>query len=219
MKNSRISFRRKLGFARWLRCSGNINPILRQDSSRFHLIILVCLLTVSFPAFAQTPTGIDADKPVEINSDTLEIQQEKNIAIFQGNVIAVQGETRLHADKMVVYYRDRNQALPQEEDKKESTDVQKPGGAVHKIEVYDNVVLTTPKETASGDEGVYNVDERKVYLYHNVILSQANNVLKGDSLVHNLKTRESVINGAGGVTNKPVGSARVKALFVPEDQE
>ncbi len=178
--------------------------------------ILVMFFSAFSQGFAQDNTssqegqlsGVDAGKPVEINADALEVQQENNMAIFTGNVIAVQGQTRLKANKMVVHYRESKQRTSKEQ------------GAVEKIDVFGDVVLSTPEEAATGDKGVYQVDEKKVYLYDNVVLSQKSNVLKGDALVHNLLTRQSVINGPVLATH-PDGrkSTRVKALFIPDNEK
>ena len=49
--------------------------------------------------------NLDPDHPIEITADSLEVTQDENIAIFRGNVDALRGEMRLHADELTVHYR------------------------------------------------------------------------------------------------------------------
>lgn len=168
------------------------------------------------PAFAQAPPGIDGKKPVEVNSDTLEVRQEENIAIFTGNVIAVQEDTRLHSDRMVVHYRNK---------------ADKAGGGgqagvadpaqsdVEKIEVEGNVLLVNPEESAAGDRGVYDVSQKKVHLLSNVVLIRGENVLKGESLVYDFATGKSVVNSPQHTPPELQSKGRVRALFTPGNKE
>ncbi|MEL6197903.1 MAG: LptA/OstA family protein, partial [Pseudomonadota bacterium] len=60
-------------------------------------VMSVCVIVaVSMPATAQQegPFGgfqHDSSEPIEITSDALEVQQQNNVAIFTGDVIAGQG--------------------------------------------------------------------------------------------------------------------------------
>jgi lipopolysaccharide export system protein LptA len=170
-----------------------------------YLVVIVALIVQ--PVHAQgLSKGIDGKKPVEINADQLEVRQEENVAVFTGNVIAVQDDTRLKSDVMTVHYRKK-------EGEDESADPTQ--GAVERIDVEGNVLLTTPDESASGARGVYNVDTKKVTLLENVVLTRGKNILKGDSLVYDFATGKSVVNSPKHADDvKKTG--RVKALFVPE---
>jgi len=46
----------------------------------------------------------DKDQPIEIEADTGELDDIKNISIYRGNVITTQGTIRMTGDKMTVYY-------------------------------------------------------------------------------------------------------------------
>lgn len=48
----------------------------------------------------------DKDQPIEIEADEGELDDIKNISIYTGNVITVQGTIRMTGDKMTVYYTD-----------------------------------------------------------------------------------------------------------------
>ena len=59
------------------------------------------LLALSMPAMALES---DKDQPIEIEADTGELDDVKNISIYRGNVITIQGTIRMTGDKMTVYY-------------------------------------------------------------------------------------------------------------------
>ena len=45
----------------------------------------------------------DKDQPVSIEADSVDIDEAKEIAIYRGNVILIQGSINLNAEKVVVY--------------------------------------------------------------------------------------------------------------------
>ncbi len=153
-------------------------------------------------AHAAAPSLGSGDKPIEITADTLEVMQETRKAVFSGHVVAIQGDVRLKADRMIVHYRQQENKGKQEQ------------GAVSRIEAEGSVFMSTPKETASGAKGVYDVDAKVINLYNQVVLTRDQNVLKGDMLTYNLASGQSKVTGAATAAGK--SPARVRALFVPE---
>ncbi len=69
----------------------------------FSLSLAVALLGLPYSAWALES---DKDQPIEIEADTGELDDIKNISIYRGNVITVQGTIRMTGDKMTVYYTD-----------------------------------------------------------------------------------------------------------------
>ena len=67
---------------------------------------LICLALAAAPAGAQEgPFGgfkHDSKAPIEITSDSLEVRQAEQVAVFSGEVVAGQGTLRLTADKVTV---------------------------------------------------------------------------------------------------------------------
>ena len=163
--------------------------------------LLVWALLFGAPALAQLDIGgrHNANQPIEITADSLEVQQEKQLAIFRGNVEAVQGDMNLRADVLVVHYRPR-------EDNQNSISL---------IEVEGNVFLSSPKEMAQGDRGIYDVDAERIELDGSVVLTQGENVIRGDHLELNLATGQSKM---ASVASADGSKQRVKALFVPESK-
>ena len=47
----------------------------------------------------------NSQAPIEITADTLEVRNTENLAIFRGDVDAIQGDMLLKADMLIVHYR------------------------------------------------------------------------------------------------------------------
>lgn len=160
-------------------------------------------------SYAQSPVDLDSDKPIEIAADALEVLQEKNMAIFSGNVEALQGNIILKAQRMEVYYRN-----------KDNQSAVANLGAVSRIEVKNNVTLATPAESAKAARGVYNVDKQMITLIGDVMLKRGQNMLRGGQLDYNLKTQKSLLTSGGTVKNSDgtikKSGGRVKGVFVPK---
>ena len=148
------------------------------------------------PARAEIGAGYDTSLPIEITADSLEVRHEAQIAVFRGNVDAVQGELILHADQLTVYYQTNAENQ----------------NSIRLIEADGNVFLSSPTETAQGEKGVYDIDADTVVLTGSVVLTRGENVIRGDRLEMDLATGQSRVLSAAVETG---GEGRVKALFVP----
>ncbi len=192
--------------------------------------------TASAPATAAAPTnGFQKNQPIEISSDKLDVYQDQHKAIFTGNVIAVQADKTLRSVTMTVYYRDSNPEKPAKPAKpvKPGASVPPPApptppspkptdpeGAqgIYRIDADENVVFTTPTETAVGDKGIYDVDANTIDLTGKIVtLTRGQNILKGTHAVYDMNTDRSVLTNNGTVVdgNGNAKPARVHGLFVP----
>lgn len=185
------------------------DPLFRAGPPRAlaaAVALMAGLVLGPIAAKAQIDLGAshDTSQPIEITADNLEVEQERQIATFTGNVDAVQGELVLKADKLVVHYR--------QEGKTENN--------VSRIVAEGNVFLASPDSTAQGDRGVYDVDKDTMVLTGNVVLTRDDNVLRGDFLTINLATGKSRMESRAAVAgaNAPE-SGRVRALFVPKNKK
>lgn len=161
-------------------------------------LMVMALLLFATPVVAQTP-GVDSGAPIEIEADKLEVRQDKQLAIFTGNVVAIQGGMTLKTNEMRVTYR--------QDGKSGGAGV---GGAISRLEALGAVVINTDKETATGERGVYDVDGRVIDLQGNVQLSNKDGRLTGQALRMDL---------ASGVTTLAApSSGRVRGVFTPQKQ-
>lgn len=169
------------------------------------------------PAGPKDPEKFDTSLPVEITSDSLEVLQHENKAIFKNNVVAVQGQVRLKADMMVVHYNQKGQQdnTPKPPAPTAPND-QGEMGAITLIEVMGNVFMATPQESAQGDKGDYDVPTRMLHLFgSNVVLTRDKNIMRGTALEYNMATGRSILtNGSQVEGGQPTGK-RVRSVFVP----
>ena len=186
-------------------------------------ILWVMLLagTAVSGATAQVSLGNrqNSDQPIEIASDTLEVQQDKQLAIFRGKVDVVQGDTRLRSDELYVYYRDR-QAQQGASGQGREQPAPRPapaatGGAdtssITKIEAKGNVFVSTPKERAQGNFGIYDVDKKTITLTGDVLLTSDQSTVRCQRAVMHQDTGRS--------TCDPVAGGRVRGVFIPNNAE
>ena len=148
----------------------------------------------------------DNDLPIEITADSLEVLQDRKIATFQGSVDAVQGDMVLSADQLRVHYRDGDDGAPA------------PAGdtSIRRIEAEGNVFLSSPRETAQGDAGAYDVAANRVTIEGAVVLTRADDVIRGERLEIDRASGRSQMFAAVPSTAGGKPAQRVRALFTPD---
>jgi lipopolysaccharide export system protein LptA len=148
---------------------------------------------------------LSGDKPIQVESDKLEVHEKDNTALFTGNVNVVQGTTLLKAGRMTVHY------------------VKGAGGGsiangsanIDSIEVDGKVYVKTDDQIATGDHGTYDMKTQILVLEGDqVVLTQGDNVVIGCKLTANLQTGLSKLDGCGGGGKTSTG--RVKVLLTPQ---
>ncbi len=126
--------------------------------------------------------GLSSDEPIQIESDRLDIDDGSSSAVFNGNVNVVQGDTLLQSGKMIVYYAGGGSVSAG------ATDIEK-------IEVSGSVVLQSGNQTATADQGLFNmVAQTLVLTGKKVVLSQGDNILVGCKLTVKMQTGDARID-------------------------
>lgn len=174
---------------------------------RFAVVGLLALSAAAGDVLAQAVAlpGQDSSKPIEIVADMLVVQQEKQIATFTGNVVAIQGDMTLKSELLRVFYAQEEQA--------EGAAAPADNTSIRRIEAEGEVSLANPTDTATGDRGVYDVPAQKVTLTGNVVLTSGDNVVKGSSLDMDLVTNISTVHSDAASADRR--EQRVRALFQP----
>ena len=145
------------------------------------IIALSVLTVVPMNAFAAalsfggTSTGND---PVEIKSETLNVNQETNQAIFEGDVIAVQGALRIYAPRITVDYV--------EIDGKTEIDM---------VTGIGGVTVVNGPESAEGDQAVYFLRQNEIVMVGDVIAINGPTTVTGDKMVVNTTTGAANMSG------------------------
>ena len=138
----------------------------------------------------------DNNAPINISSDNFQADLNAKSGLYSGNVIVVQGDTKLRANQVRVLTVN---------------------GKADKITASGNVVVDSPQSgTATGDNGVYSVGPRVVVMTGNVVLKKGKDVMRGAQLTVNLGTGQATLGGGAKAPGSSGG--RVQGVFTPNSQ-
>jgi lipopolysaccharide export system protein LptA len=130
----------------------------------------------------------DATLPVEITSDALALDQAARTAVFTGAVKVGQGELRLAADRLEVYYAE---------------DASGEQGGIERMVASGAVTLSNGVEAAEAQHASYVVATGIVEMDGDVLLTQGRNALAGERLRLDLNAGAGTMEG------------RVKTIIIP----
>ncbi|MDQ0470237.1 LptA/OstA family protein [Labrys wisconsinensis] len=189
-----------------------------RNGRKATLAALALALALGVPGFADAQAnkkaanpfqGFSADngKPVDVNSEALEVDQNLQKAIFTGNVVATQGESVLRTPKLVVFYDNSANAQNGQTPTPPAAGTPSQANSIRRLEAYGGVIVTSQDQKATGENGVFDMIANTATLTGGVVLTQGANVIRGKQLVVDLKT--GVAHVLGGTTG----------LFVPSKQD
>lgn len=145
--------------------------------------LFAAFIALAAPASAQVAVGFggvphDSSQPVEVTADTLRVNETTGNAIFEGNVIVVQGDLRMVARRIEVIYTvtDGNRQVE---------DVVATGG----------VLVTRGTDAAEGDEAVYEVQTAYLTMIGNVLVTQGPSTVAGDRMEVDMTTGIGTVDG------------------------
>ena len=174
------------------------------------MMIVSVLLTAGLSgiAFAQTPsdrlTGmkLSNDKPIQIESDRLDVRENEGIAEFNGNVSVVQDQTILKAGKLTVFYA------------KGGGSAATGSAQIERLEVSGKVYVKSETQVATGDAGTFDMGSQVLVLTgEKVVLSEGKNIATGCKLTVFMKSGKAKFESCGG---KSGGGGRVSIVVSPQ---
>ena len=150
-----------------------------------HILRIATFVIASFltlPASAQgtaiTLGGINADPsaPMEISADSLSVDQDTGLALFDGNVVVGQGGLRLSAGQVRVSYDAET-------------------GDIRFLEITGGVTIVTATEAAEAQTARYDLDAGELILSGEVLVTQGASAMAADRMVVNLEDGTSRLDG------------------------
>jgi lipopolysaccharide export system protein LptA len=147
----------------------------------------------------------NSDQPIRITSTSLEVRDKDHIATFIGNVHVVQGDTTLRCKTLVVFYDQSANAGSTAKAGQSGTSNQQ----IKRLEAKGGVVVTQKDQTATGDNGEFDMKTNTAILIGNVVVIQGDSVIRGEKLIVDMTT------GVSHVEAGKSGKGRVDALFKP----
>jgi lipopolysaccharide export system protein LptA len=169
--------------------------------------------------------GGNSKEPVTIEADKLVYFDKEQKAIYSGNVVIIQGDTKLTCSTMTIHMEKTAPAAPAAKAAAASPAVAPgtpavkvaadaspaPSGESSRVSHMDcagPVTVLSKTQTATGDSAVYDKPQNKIWLIGHVTLSDGGNVTKGDKLTYDLTSGQATVDTGGT-------SGRVKGLFIP----
>ena len=153
--------------------------------------------------------GTSSKEPISIDANKLVYYDKDHKAVYSGNVVVIQGDTKMTCSAMTVFL-DHNptqtSAAPQPTNGESGSPAD--SGVKH-LDATGPVTVISKTQVATGDSGSYDKAEDKVRLIGHVTLSDGQNVTKGDKLTYDLKSGLAVVDTSGK-------SGRVHGQFVPK---
>ena len=155
---------------------------MNRRAARF--LMTATLLVVATFAFAQSAAidlgmkDFDKTQPVEVTADALSVNQQDGTAVFDGNVLVVQGEVRMSAGNVRVEYGQS-------------------GGSsgISRLIATGGVTFVTATDAVEAREADYSVDAGTVRLTGDVLLTQGQNAISGDTLTVDLGSGSGTMEG------------------------
>lgn len=172
------------------------------------------------PAFGQF--GGANKQPINIEAERLDVFQKEERAVYQGNVVAVQGETTIRCMTLTVHFERKPGAAPATiapaavgATPVAAAAPKAEGGGIRQLDCIGSpasrvtVVSKSPQgdQVATANSAIYDRAGGKVTLSGDVILNQGSNVTTGDQVVYDVNS------GVATVVEKVGG--RVRGVFVP----
>jgi len=139
---------------------------------------------------------LDPRAPIDITADSSEVIQSQCVSTWSGAVEALQGRTRLRADRVRMYTVKKGDGC----------------GASDRMEADGQVYFVTPERTVRADSAVYTFTAETITLSGNVIVVQGKSVVRGDRLIINTRTGQAQMSSNVTGRNK---AGRVRGVFYP----
>jgi len=181
-------------------------------NSKIVAILISCLLLIAGSNAAGQGKMKDLRSkkggPIKITSDRLDAYNEQKLAIFSGNVVAIEADRVIKSNQLYIYYK--------KEEKK--GDKQKPeskldsgAGDLDRIEAKGNVRITQGERIITGEEAVFLNDDQKIVVTGNPVMREGGNTIKGERIIVLLEEDRGFVESSAG--------SRVTATIYPEDKD
>ncbi len=148
---------------------------------RISALFLVCLVAFASVAHAQTNINlggiaVDTAAPIEVTSESLAIDQDIGTALFEGDVVIIQGDLRIAAQRVeVIYSADTSQ--------------------IARLVATGDVTFVTAQEAAEAETADYDIAAGLLTLTGDVLLTQGASAISAQSMVVNVANGTATMQG------------------------
>lgn len=121
-------------------------------------------------------SSADPDAPIEVQADSLSVDQETGNAKFSGDVVITQGEMRFKAPLVEVTYNDSRDGIS-------------------KLSGSGGVAILSGKDTARAENATYDVDSGLIFMQGGVALAQGANTITAERMTVNTADSTAELHG------------------------
>ncbi len=167
------------------------------------LILSVCLWALCSRAWAE---AADRDKPIDLEADTVKVDDSKQISTYTGNVILTQGTLEIRADKLIV--REDQGGF------QHSTSLGNPTTFKQKMEGKNEYMQ------GSAQRIEYDGRMDKVQLFTKAWVKRGDDIVHGDYIMYDANAEYAEVIGGGSQAATPgTPSGRVRAIIQPKNKK
>ena len=178
----------------------------RKKLTKYNFIVAfihTIFLSISFVAFSEEA---DRDKAIEIESDTMTVDDAKSISIYKGDVILTQGTLIIRAHELTV--REDSQGF------QHSTAIGKPTIFKQKREGREDYIEGSAKRIE------YDGHMDKVHLYSGASVKRGNDTVFGDYIMYdtNAEFAQALSGSTKDGDGNEVKKGRTRAIIKPKKE-
>jgi lipopolysaccharide export system protein LptA len=178
----------------------------KQKLIKYNFILFCAqIILISIPSAAYSEEA-DRDKSIEIESDTMTVDDAKNISIYKGDVILTQGTLIIRASKLTV--REDSQGF------QHSTAIGKPTTFKQKRDGIDEYI------EGSADRIEYDGHMDKVHLYSKASVKRGNDTVFGDYIMYdtNAEFAQALSGNTKDENGNNVKKGRTRVIIKPKKE-
>lgn len=141
---------------------------------------LLSLITFTIPLRAE-------EAPIKITSQSMVVERDKKMVIFQGDVEAIKGDMTINTDKLTVFYGENRE--------------------VERMEAIGRVKIVQEGRAIVSERADFFNKEERLVLTGSPKATEGPNTVEGERMIIYLKEGKSIVEGGS--------EKKVKAVFVP----
>ncbi len=146
----------------------------------------------------------DRDKPIDLEADSVTVDDAKQISTYTGNVILSQGSLVIHADSLIV--REDSGGF------QHSTALGNPTGFKQKMEGKNEYMQGSAKRIE------YDGRMDKVQLYGKASVKRGEDMVQGEYISYDANAEYAVVMGGKKTLEGGPNSGRVRAIIQPKNK-
>ncbi len=180
------------------------NPTTTLEPKLTTRLALICLTCLSFSNYVMAESA-DRDKPIDLEADTVKVDDAKQISTYSGNVILTQGTLIIRADTLIV--REDTAGF------QHSTSLGNPTTFKQKLEGKEEYIQ------GSAQRIEYDGRMDKVQLYTKAWVKRGGDIVHGDYISYDANAEYAEVIGGTKSADGVTSSGRVRAVIQPKNKK